>query len=167
VCVTESPVNPVTNPNSIYNHSAIPVTIWNMPLIVSREHLLWSCWTMDSLYAFKCKRFGHIVIFGIPLWSSFWSTLHYHWTVTIPGKTWSVSLHYGSSKHCTYSLDWFMKAFKAVKLFFKHLYTVEYNIAYLLRSRKATLPISKLNKLRGLSPRANYTDRAPATCWGS
>jgi hypothetical protein len=51
-------------------------------------------WTMDSLYAFKCKRFRntrHKVTFEIPLQSSFLNTLHYqwksHWTVIIPGET--------------------------------------------------------------------------------
>jgi hypothetical protein len=61
-------------------------------------------WTMDSLYAIKCKCFRntrHNVAFGIPLQSSFWNTLHYqwksHWTVTIPGKTW-----------CLYNTSWWL-----------------------------------------------------------
>jgi hypothetical protein len=35
------------------------------------------CWTMDSLYAFKCKRFSnirHIVTFAIPLQNTFLNT---------------------------------------------------------------------------------------------
>jgi hypothetical protein len=64
--------------------------------------------TMDSLYTFKCKMFrnnSHTVIFGIPLYSSFWNALHYqwksHWTVAIPVKTRCVLLHCDSSKHGT------------------------------------------------------------------
>jgi hypothetical protein len=43
-----------------------------------------------------------------------------HWTVTIPGETPCILLHYGSSKHCTCPLNKFTQAFKVVKLFFKH-----------------------------------------------
>jgi hypothetical protein len=42
----------------------------------------WTPWTMDGLYAFKCKPFRnthHTVTCGIPLQSSFLNTLHYHW----------------------------------------------------------------------------------------
>jgi hypothetical protein len=70
------------------------------------------CLTMDSLYAFWCKRFRntrHTVTYGIPLQSSFLNTLHYqwksHWTVTIPGRTRRASLHYDSSKNCKSPLN--------------------------------------------------------------
>jgi hypothetical protein len=72
------------------------------------------CWTVDSLYTFKCKRFrnsGHAATFGIPFWSFFWKIFHYQyksrWTVTIPGKTHRIFLHYNSSKHCTRLLNTF------------------------------------------------------------
>jgi hypothetical protein len=54
-------------------------------------------WGTDSLYAFMCKRFCNTrhtaVTLGIPLQSSFSITEHYHWTVSIPGKTRCVLLH--------------------------------------------------------------------------
>jgi hypothetical protein len=62
----------------------------------------WRRWTMDSLYAFKCKRFRntrHTVTFGIPLQSSFWNTLQSSswqiWTIMI---TWARTLEPWSSE---------------------------------------------------------------------
>jgi hypothetical protein len=58
------------------------------------------------------------------LQSSFWNSLHCQWksrwTVTIPGRTRCVLLHYDSSKHCACPLSKFVWAFIVVKLFLKH-----------------------------------------------
>jgi hypothetical protein len=71
-----------------------------------------SCWMMDSLYAFKCKRFRstlHTGSFGTPLQISFWNTLHYQLKLcrdaVIPGRTRCNLLHYESSKRCTCLLN--------------------------------------------------------------
>jgi hypothetical protein len=41
-------------------------------------------------------------------------------SITNPGKTRCVLLHYDCSKHCTCPLNKFIHAFKVVKLFLKH-----------------------------------------------
>jgi hypothetical protein len=41
-------------------------------------------------------------------------------TITIPGKTWCIFLHYNSSKQCACPLNKFIQVFKVVKLFLKH-----------------------------------------------
>jgi hypothetical protein len=96
-------------------------------------------WKMDSLYTFKCKRFCntcHTVTFGIPLYSSFWNALHYHWkshwTVTIPHKTWCVCLHYDSSKQCTCPLIHFYKLSKMYSSFWNtpHMYKEFHNFIH-------------------------------------
>jgi hypothetical protein len=50
--------------------------------------------------------------------------MHYQWkslwTITIPGKTRRILLHYDCSKRCAYPVSKFMYAFKVVKFFFKH-----------------------------------------------
>jgi hypothetical protein len=50
-------------------------------------------------------------------------------TITIPGRTRCVLLHYDSSKHCTYPLNKFMQALKIVKLFLKQPVLPMYNVA--------------------------------------
>jgi hypothetical protein len=80
-------------------------------------------WTMDSLYAFKCERFRNTT-FGIPLYNSFWNTLHYqwksHWTVTILGKTLCALLHCDSQNRVYVLWINLHKRLKVVKLFLKH-----------------------------------------------
>jgi hypothetical protein len=121
-------------------------------------------WTIDSLYAFKRKGFHnirHTVTFGIPLQSCFWNTLHYqwksHWTVTIPGKTRCVLLHYDSSKHCTCPLNKFIQVLKVVKLFLKHVVwngtALPYNIkaSLCIRSKDCVIFIHLFNTMRLLA----------------
>jgi hypothetical protein len=61
---------------------------------------------LDSLYAFKCKRFRNTRHTIVKLFSHI---LHYqwklYWTVAIPGRTRCVLLHYDSSKHRTCPLN--------------------------------------------------------------
>jgi hypothetical protein len=71
-----------------------------------------------------CFEKSFTMVYRMLLCGCFWNTLHYqwrsHWTLTSPAKTRRVLLYYGSSKHCTWSLNKFIYAFKVVKFFLKH-----------------------------------------------
>jgi hypothetical protein len=66
---------PTTNFKFINPVGFGPRLPYTIPLIYSRPRL--TPRTVDSLHYFKCKssrNTRHTVIFGIPLWSSFWNT---------------------------------------------------------------------------------------------